>query len=265
MNSKKWLFLSKKKQRFLSILIYLLFLFFMVKLIFEENQTSVKITYGIMLVVFGFFAFYYEFLKWLYDKATLTLIENCDPKQARYYIAQLDKYDFFSSYKTSIHIFNLLSLRDLGQQDDIINYLDIAGKKCFSSSFDLLLVYYYSLFDAYCTLKNPEKATEFYNHLMNLKGKKMGLKRISPLFSWDEIEAQHQYLIGNNKNSKHSLQLVNLHSMNQREQVYYNLLCAKVEYALKNFKTAYKHIDFILQNGGTMKVVEEAKVLKSKR
>lgn len=78
MNGAKWYSLSRKGKFGLSITFYIIFLVYLCYLIINAENTSVKVLYGVILIFFGSFAFLYEVLKKLNDKAIYTLIELCN-------------------------------------------------------------------------------------------------------------------------------------------------------------------------------------------
>lgn len=261
MNGAKWYSLSRKGKFGLSITFYIIFLVYLCYLIINAENTSVKVLYGVILIFFGSFAFLYEVLKKLNDKAIYTLIELCDPIEAERIMEKLQKYDYLKGFKSSNRVFKLLLLKDMGKYKEIIEYLDKEGKKSFSTSLDLLLVYYYFYFFAYASLNDIDNAKVYYEHVMKLENAKIGRKRVLPVFSWDEITGHYMLLLNKFKDSKKAFKAVSVENMNMHEKVNYHLLVAKLYIETKDKNLAEKNLKFVLSNGNKMHAIEEASKL----
>ncbi|ATD58105.1 hypothetical protein [Clostridium chauvoei] len=261
MNSRKWFSLSRKGKFILSISFYIIFLIYLIHLIINANSTAVKVLYGVILVFFGSFAFLYEVLKKLNDKAIYTLIELCDPYEAEKLMEKLQKYDYLKGFKSSNKVFKLLLYKDMGKYEEIIAYLDEEGKKSFSTSLDLLLVYYYFYFFAYASLKDVEKAKIYYENVMKLKDAKIGRKKILPLFSWNEITGQYMLLLKKYKDSKKAFKAVSVDNMNKHERVNYYMLLSKLYIETKDKGLAERNLKYVLADGNKMYVTTEASKL----
>lgn len=261
---KKNLTFSKKQKDIVNIVIYVVFIGMMIKWIIDADQMAVKITYTCILLIFGFVVIYYEYLKKLNERAVLTLIEKCDPYQGMHLIHKLERLDIFKSFKQAILIYKLLALRDQGNYDETLKILKDIGKKQFSSSYDLLLIYHHSLFQAYCAMNNSEQAEISYQEVMALRHKKKGLKKINPLIAWDEVSSMYYYTIGRYKESHKYLKQVSTDHMNKREQIHYHMLAGHIALAKKQIKDARKSFKEVLVRDNQMAVGKEAKNILQK-
>lgn len=261
---KKSLTFNKKQKDIVNVFIYIAFIGMMVKWIIDADQMAVKITYTCILLIFGSVVIYYEYLKKLNERAILTLIEKCDPYQGMHLIHKLERLDLFKSFKQAILIYRLLALRDQGKYDETLRMLRTLGKKHFSSSYDLLLIYHHSLFQAYCAMQNSQQAEIAYQDVMALQHKKKGLKKITPLFAWDEVSSMYYYTIGRYRESHKYLKQVSTDHMNKREQIHYHMLAGRLALAKKQIKDARKSFKEVLVRNNQMAVSEEAKNILKK-
>ncbi|MEQ8155270.1 MAG: hypothetical protein ABRQ25_10360 [Clostridiaceae bacterium] len=245
-------------RKYLNIVAYLIFTIYMLKLITSSDSWTTKGVYISILLFFGFFAVLYEVLNILYNKAIKNLTEYCDPYEGQRLISYVQKYDIFKSFRSSVCVFSLLSLRDMGKPVEIINLLNSEKSKVFSNSHELLLIYHYSLFFAYGELGDTIKAKEHYNKLMELKDKKSNIKKINQLFSWNGINGYYKYLNKNFSESRRFYNKVITNTMNNREKINFYMLLARLEYAERNKAESKRLFTYIIENGNKMAVKNEA-------
>ena len=258
MQMKQSFLLGKKQKDILTIIVYLAFIYFMIGFIIKETQLTVKITYVCILIFFSFIAFYYEYLKKLYEKATLALIEECNPQKGINIIDKLKSKDIFRSFKQSIIIFKLLAYRDLNDYDKMYSILQSLKKKEYSSSYDMLLIYHYSYLLIYNHNKDIENMESTYNKVMELQYKRKGFKKVSPLISWEEATARYYFTKGLYKESKKHMDSVSIDNMNKREKAHYYFLTGKIALAGKRIKQAKQAFSKVIELAPLMDASNES-------
>lgn len=258
MNISNNLFKKQKAKKYYNILIYIIFVGYMINLSINTSSLPKKIAYIALLLFFGFFAALYEYLNITYNKAIDALTKDCNPFKGEYLINIVEKYDLFKSFKRPICIFKLLMFRDMGKPREILDLLNNTGKKTFSSSYELLLIYYHSLFLAYAELGDKLKTRECYNKLLELKEKKQKGKEAVLLFSLNEATGYFKYLSSNFTKSRKAYLKVDVNNMNHREKVNYYMLLAKLELAEMNYKESKELLQYVIDNGNKMNIVNEA-------
>lgn len=259
MVNSNWLYMRKDVKSMLTKIVYLLFLVYMIYLIVHNDNLSVKIAYTVMMLFFGSFVILHEYLQLLYKKAIYYLVEACNPYTAMEFINKLRKFDILKSYKTSIDVFSTLALKDMGNSKELIIHLDTLEKKTFSTSFDLLLIYYRSYLEYYIEEKNAENVKSIYKKLMDLCFKeKRSTKYPTPFFK-EEITAIYSISRGSYKAAEKKLRLVDPNYFNNREKCYYFFMLGKSAFFQGKLNAAQENLEKAIGLGGQISIVNESK------
>ncbi len=249
---------SKKEQAQLTMnmIIYAIFTYFTTDLAFKQERQFDAVMYMFLLVFFIGFALLYEYLNFVFKKSIYALTIKCNAEQGLTELSALIKYDLFKSYSVSVFMFRCLAYIDMNQPNQVLATLE--PDRVPKSSRDVTLMKNYALFRASVLLNNKTKMKKAFRDLIELKTIKVKGKRLSPLFSWDDIEAEFEYMMGDHKKSLSHLNKSNVNAMNQREKVqhYYQLGCVYRE--LKRTSEARENFKLVQALGGTMHQVQLA-------
>ena len=261
MTRKGWYSLSNKNKKYLDYLFYILFVVYMIYLIVTSNNTKLKFVYILLLLVMLIFALLHEYLGKLYRKAINELTVNCDPINGLETLSKLERYDLLKSYKKSILVYKLLAFSDLNRYNEIIELLEKVKIKPFKASYDLLLIYYYSLFLSYISLDDSRKVKEYYNKCMDLKDRKDVRKKIAPILSWNEISSIYNLYQKNYVLARKYLKKVNVTLLNNREKYlhFFNLSLLKIYD--NDFISAKIYLDDIKNNTTSMYITYKSEVI----
>lgn len=216
--------LGQSTRTYLNYFLYLAFVVYMVYLMINEPSLAVRLVYLTMLVVILSGVILAEILKSWSIRALRSLTQQCDPQAGLDVLGKIGKFDLFKGYRQFALSFKALAMQDLGQSQELLNWLDQVGEKKFSTSADLRLVYLHSQFRAHLMLGHKEKARDYFQATMNLRDKKILGKKVSPLYSWDQIVAEYQVFNGNFKEARKSLAKVETANFNPREKAWFDLL-----------------------------------------
>jgi len=253
--------LSQSTRKVFNYLLYLIFIIYMIYSIFIEQQTSVRLLYAAILVLALSVVALAEVLAFWSSKALRALTQDCDPQAGLAYLDKILKFDLFKGYRNFSLSFRALALQDLGQPQALLDWLDKVGEKPFSTSLDLRLVYLHSRFRANLLLNDKEKTRDYFQATMNLKDKKVLNKKISPLYSWDQIVAEYQYFSGSTREARKSLTKVDTSKLNPREKAYYLLLDGKICLKDQATTTARERLTAVVADAGKTAMAAEARSL----
>lgn len=261
MGKKGWYSLSKKNKRYLDYLVYILFVIYMIYLISTSTDIKLKLVYLLFSFIMISFVFLHEYLDKLYKKSINELTVSCNPVSGLETLSKLEKYDLLKSYRKSILVYKLLAFSDLNKYNEIIELLEKVTIKPFKASYDLLLIYYYSLFLSYISLDDSKKVKEYYNKCMDLKDRKDVRKKIAPILSWNEISGIYNLYQKNYVLAKKYLKKVNVTLLNNREKYlhFFNLSLLKIYD--NDFISAKIYLDDIKNNTTSMYITYKSEVI----
>ncbi len=236
--SKFKLYYSKKEQwQFaLTMVIYLIFAGFTLNLAFSQSSIIESIPFIIILVVFLGSSLWSEYLKYLFKSSIHTLTIQCNPKEALTIVDSLIKKDIFKSYQLSAFMLKCLTYLDMIEYNELLSYLKTNEDK-FNHK-DKVLLTHYALFRTYAELNDKKQMKEEYSKLQELKNLSVKGKKVSPLFSYEDIDAQYHLVTKQPKKSWLALQRSHVDYMNSREQLTHYVLRVQCELALENHTKA---------------------------
>ncbi len=177
-----------------------------------------------------------EFLNFHFKKAIYLLTVKCDPKSGLNQITKVERYDLFKSFDSACLIFRILALLDQHDTENLSHLLDNIPSDQVK---DLLLVKAYANFKITVFNKNKTQMKKAFTSLITLKDiKHKGKAIFSPLFSWEDIEAEYEYRMNDFKKASSLLNKANMAAMNPRELSQHALLQADVFVQLGKMKEA---------------------------
>lgn len=232
------LYFTKKEQvnMFFNFLVYIIFLSYSVYL-FSTNLND-PFNWFMLAIAIAFLTFSVlkEFLNFHFKKAIYLLTVKCDPMAGLNQIKKVERYDLFKSFDSACLIFRVLALLD---QHDTKNLSHLLENIPSDQVKDLLLVKAYANFKITVFNKNKTQMKKAFTSLITLKDiKHKGKAIFSPLFSWEDIEAEYEYRMNDFKKANSLLNKANMAAMNQRELSQHALLQADVFVQLGKLKEA---------------------------
>lgn len=254
MNNFKLVYNKKEQWQFaLTMVIYLIFAGFTLNLAFSQASFLESLPFIAILVVFLGTSLWSEYLKFLFKSSIHTLTILCDPHAALISINSLINKDIFKSYQLSSFMLKCLAYLDMNEFNELISYLKENENK-FNHK-DKTLITHYALFRSYAELDNKKQMKEEYAKLQELKNMSDKGKKVSPLFSFDDIDAQYQLALKQPKKAWLALQRSVVNYMNPREQMSHYVLRIMCELALDNHKKALHYFEMmnVLPGGETLK------------
>lgn len=237
---------SEKWRNIISAIIYILFVVYSVYLIIYAEEVSTKLFYACLTIILISVTALSEYLRYLYRQAIKSLVMDCDPYKAQEIKQKLLKYDIFKAYKKTMIIFDLMVYTDLNQYDKCIELLD-NNEKFFKQSLDNLLIRNYNYFKGYIGIDNKTKAKKYYQDTIKLKGAKIKGSKVSPLYSWEEIDAVYYLCIKDIKKSKAAFANTNTKMMNNRELSHFYYDYAQLNILDNDLDAACKHLNLVLE------------------
>lgn len=209
--------ITPEAKRFLHIIIYGLFIYYTWTFIQQAPSTETKLFYALLALTSLVVTCLSEYLSYLSDKAIKTLNYKCNPEEAKTIYDQLQKLDFFKSYKKRRILFDLLYHLALLNSNQAIALIE-NHDKFFRSSLDALFIRDTSLFIAYIQSDQKGKAKRIYPDILRLKDRKVKGKKLSSLYHWDELEALYQYISNHPDKACQIYQDINMSYMNNKEK-----------------------------------------------
>ena len=206
--------------RILHIIIYLIFLIYSVYFVITANTTTAKITYSVLAFIMLAVVIYYEYLQYQYEQAIKALNYDCDPEKGKLIFDNLQKRDLVHGFKNQRVIYDVLYNLAMYNSPEVISIIN-NNNKIFRGDLDQLFIRNVSLFLAYVEAGNRTAAKKAYPDVIKLKGTKIKGKKLAKLYNWDELEALHYYVLGDNKKAVTSYEKVNPAFMNNREATQY--------------------------------------------
>ncbi|GEM_PF-387693 len=232
------LYFTKKEQinMFFNFLVYVIFLGYSIYL-FSTNLND-PFNWFMLAIALAFLSFSVlkEFLNFHFKKAIYLLTVKCDPKSGLNQITKVERYDLFKSFDSACLIFRILALLDQHDTENLSHLLDNIPSDQVK---DLLLVKAYANFKITVFNKNKTQMKKAFTSLITLKDiKHKGKAIFSPLFSWEDIEAEYEYRMNDFKKASSLLNKANMAAMNPRELSQHALLQADVFVQLGKMKEA---------------------------
>ncbi len=161
------------------------------------------------------------------------------------------------------HIINYaLCLHQMGKFNDALNLL-LSITVTERSLINLKLIYYNNLSKVYGCLKNKDEAEKYYSISKDIYDNSLNNKlknKYKILFTLSESE--HFYRIGQYEKALSVIKSVE--PSNLYEKVSKSYLLARISLKLNDIETAKKELDFVIKNGNTLYVVNEAKEILKK-
>lgn len=232
------LYFTRKEQinMFFNFLVYIIFLGYSVYL-FSTNLND-PFNWFMLAIAFAFLTFSVlkEFLNFHFKKAIYLLTVKCDPNAGLNQITRVERYDLFKSFDSACLIFRVLAFLDQHNSEDLSHLLENIPSDQVK---DLLLVKAYANFKITIFNKNKTQMKKAFSSLITLKDiKHKGKAIFSPLFSWEDIEAEYEYRMNDFKKANSLLNKANMAAMNPRELAQHALLQADVFVQLGKLKEA---------------------------
>lgn len=242
---------SQKWRNIITNLIYVAFVIYSLRMIIITPDVGAKILYGCIMVIFLSICFLSEYLRYLYRLSIKTLGLECDPIEARVINQKLLKFDLFKSYPNTLKIMETLLLIDENKPEECLAFLEENGK-LFKQNLDYLLIRNYTSFKCYFLLGNKTKVKKLYPEITKLRGAKIKGSKISPLYSWDEIDAVYHLACNDAKKSRYAFENAHLENMNHRELAHFYYEFAQLCILEGNTKEAILHLDKVLSLANKM-------------
>lgn len=220
--------LNPNSKRIVHIIIYIIFIIYSVNSAFKMDDIPSKIILLLIVSIVLFFAIYADYLEGLSNSAIKALNYDCDPDRALEILNKLEKKDFVNHYKKGSNILlkALISLAKF-ETDKVIQIIE-GNDKIFRASLDMLYIRNTTLYFAYIYADNKTQAKRIYPEIIKLRGSKVKGKKLSPVYSWEELEALY-YLVNNDfKKAAKTYKTVNMTYMNNKEKaqvLYYKSIC----------------------------------------
>ena len=214
--------LSAAATKILHAIIYLIFLVYSIYLIAGADNTGTRITYIVITVVMLSVVLFYEYLQYHYEQAIAALNYECDPEKSKALFDSMQKKDIVHAYRNQRVIYDVLYNLSKYQPDEVIRIIE-SNDKIFRGEIDQLLIRNASLFLAHIEANNKTAAKKAYPEVLKLKGTKIKGKKLSALYSWEELEALNYYISNDFKKAIKSYEAVKTNYMNNRQltQYYY--------------------------------------------
>lgn len=232
------LYFTKKERinMFMNFLVYTIFLIYSVYLFTSNLSDPFNIFMLVIALAFLSFSVLKEFINFHFKKAIYLLTVQCDPKAGLNQITKVERYDLFKSFDSACLIFRVLALLDQHDTENLSNLLENIPTDQVK---DLLLVKAYANFKITIFNKNKTQMKKAFNSLITFKDiKNKGKAIFSPLFSWEDIEAEYEYRMNDFKKANSLLNKANMAAMNQRELAQHAFLQAEVFVQLDKLKEA---------------------------
>lgn len=262
---RRFFSLTKPLQNLVSLVFYIIFFIYMIKMIITETSATGRLLYIVITVGLGGVAAWYELMNYLLYNGTRQVIQRCNLEKAKARLDFLDKIDFFKNLAGSSSILRLMILRDSAEYEKMAELAEARAKDVMADNPDFKLVSRHSRFIAYGELGNLELCNQFYHSLYEIRFIKVKnkVKQISPYYSWDEIDAAYHYYNGKFTAGLRSIKKVPVQNMNNRERMQYHYLYARLLYRDGSLKKALeqmdKAIEYTCQNISMKVLLEEEK------
>lgn len=243
---------TKKEQAQLifNLVLYSIFLYFTIDLIIQNESIAGKVFLFSILVVFLGITLLHEYLTYQYRSAIYSLTKEANAQVGMQKLKKLKKLDILKSYDVSIFMFKCLAFIDIADPLQTLSHVD--QKDTPTSSKDVTLMKAYALFRANIQLNNKTQTKKAYQKLIELKNLKIKGKSFSPLFSWNDIDAEYEIMMKDYKKALSFLNQAQEEFMNNREKAHHYYLHGLALYHLNDFKQAIEKFTNCVNVGGTM-------------
>ncbi|EOT40546.1 hypothetical protein [Enterococcus columbae] len=222
-NTTKYLLLFVKQYYIWAVIA--IFSLYLISVIMKTPSISGKFFFLIMgsSIIIG--GIYYEYLKKIYQKMIIAQTQRLDLALAKQYQEQLEKLDFFHGFKGSIILFDTLCLID---QQNYLNCLQHLKKNeaFFKAKLDYLFIFYYHQLLCYYFLDQTTNARVIMAKLKQFKT--INQKKLSPLFSFEQIDGIEYLLNNRNQKGLATLEAIDTHHFNPREKILHYQIMLKV-------------------------------------
>lgn len=242
---------SEKWRNIITGIIYLTFVFYSIYLIVTTPTFGAKIIYACIMVLFLTICLLSEYLRYLYRLSIKSVGLECNPIEARLINKRILKFDIFKSYANTLKIMETLLLIDENKPEECLNFLE-ENSKLFKQNLDFLLVRNYTSFKCYFLLGNKTKVKKLYPEITKLRGAKIKGSKISPLYSWDEIDAIYHLACNDLKKSRHAFETAHLENMNHRELAHFYYEFAQLCILEGNTNEANNHLEQVISLSNRM-------------
>lgn len=239
-------------KKIISWSMYLIFIVYVFYLLLTSSAIFTKIIFGTVGFIVMSICMLFELLKIQYDKMIAALTVSCDIEQAIELKTQLQKKDIFNGFKQSIIIFDSLIFLDSGNYQTCLSHLE-KHKKFFHSTLDYLFIYYHTQMYCHYFLKNEEQLSDTLTKLLQLKS--IDNKKLSPLYSWHEINGMKYFCQKRFSTCLKELDKIDLSLANNRELAYYLYLKAQCFFQLNQQSNGNRTLNEAKKIGNTLRIV----------
>lgn len=221
---------------FFNSLVYLVFLIYTTNLLLSNIQDPFNWFMGLIAFAFLSFGILKEILNFQFKKAVYLLTIKCDPKSGLNQVQIVERFDLFKSFDSTCLTFRILVHLDLRDCETLEAFLKNLPSDQIK---DIELVNAYALFKISVFKQNKTQMKKAFTNLNALKDIKQNNKAVfSPLFIWEDIEAEYEFRMNDFKKANSLLNKANLSVMNPRELAQHALLQANVFIQLGKTKEA---------------------------
>jgi hypothetical protein len=229
---------KERAQFYFNIIIYIIFIIFTFSLALQQ-ETLIDASLFIMILIFFLgFSLLNDYLTYLYKVSIHQLTIQCDPDLTFTTVSKLKKLDLFKSYKLSVFMLTCLVYLDSLQMNEAINYVTQSNDQIKHK--DKAFMSEYVLFRANAYLNESKQMKIHYEKLKELRNLTIKGRRVSPLFSFEDVEACYHLKQNDPKKAWLALQRSNISAMNPRELIDHYSFRVRCELQLDNLSQA-KH------------------------
>lgn len=225
---------KQKATTFLTIALYVAFIYFVLKALIEDHTTSgyIFVVLGIVALIIGTLN---EYLKYLYNESLWLLNFKLDPDKAEEVYNKMVSLDIFKIHQDNRGLFDTMVALERKEPRKVIEIIN-ANEKKFSANVEMLLIKTYYEMRAYLLLKQTGKINNLYVDVKNIEK----MKKKPKIFQFDELHAIHEIAQGHNGEAYNRLKNVNMKNMNPKEQKF--ILEQLIVTAPNNEKEEYKEL-----------------------
>lgn len=217
-------FLRPEVRRIFQLFIFVLFFLISMNIIIETSETSSKIFYAVLMVLFLSIACLSEYLEYLSEQAIKALNNECNPAKSVAMYNRLQKFDIFKAYKKRRILYDLLYYAAIQDFETVNQHIE-KHKEFFQSTLDARLIMLVTSFIASIHTNKKSQAKKYYLEIINLRNFSEKLKdkkkKVNPLFNWDELEALHYYSGEQFEKACRTYEKCNTTYMNNKEKSQY--------------------------------------------
>lgn len=232
---------KERAQLVFNLVIYIIFVVFTISLALQQSSWMETALFFILLIFFLSFSLLNDVLNFLYKVSIHELTIRCNPSQAIITINKLKKLDLFKSYSLSVFMLTCLYYLDTLQMNDAINY--VLSQQSKQKHKDKAFMSEFVLFRANAFLNNSKQMKVHYEKLKELKNLTIKGRKVSPLFSFEDIEGCYHLKTSDPKKAWLALQRSNITVMNPRELIDHYALRVQCELKLENPTQAQHFLD----------------------